>query len=32
MNTFAEKLPYVDINNLIFQDMFNILFYVVKHK
>ena len=32
MNTFAEKLTYIDIDNLKFQDMFNLLFYVFKHK
>ena len=32
MNTFSEKLASVDIDNLVFQDMFNPLFYVFKHK
>ena len=32
MNTFAEKLASVDIDNLIFQNMFDPLSYVFKHK
>ena len=32
MNTFAEKLSSLDIENLIFHDMFNPLSYIFKHK
>ena len=32
MNTFSEKLASVDIDNLIFSDMFNPLSYVFEHK